>query len=152
MTISLLKYFSWKKTTSITKEILPDPSGSLSKEVPSSTIAAANEIAVNVLTASKKKKEYIKLTDAQRLQIGKKASKIGITATIRFYNDRVPDLGRLLMEPTVRRLKHRYNDELRKYNEELRKRPQDTDPDQDPGELLELPLKKRGGHFYSEKT
>ena len=67
VTMSLLKYFSWKKkTTSVTKEILPDPSGSLSKEVPSSTIAAANEIVVTVLTASKKK-EYIKLTDAQRL-------------------------------------------------------------------------------------
>ena len=112
--MSLLKYFSWKKTTSITKEILPDPSSSLSKEVPSSTITAANEIAVTVLTTSKKKKEYIKLTDAQRLQIGKKASEIGIAAAIRFYNDKVPDLGRLLTEPTVRRLKHRYNDELRK--------------------------------------
>ena len=107
---------------------------------------------MTVLTASKKKKEYTKLTDAQRLQIGKKANKIGIAAAIRFYNDKVPDLGPLLMEPTVRRLKHQYNDELRKYNEELRKRPQDTDPDQDPGELLELPLKKGGRPLLLEEN
>ena len=59
-----LKYFSWKKTKAsktvdVTKEILPDPSGSLSKEVPLSTIAAVNEITETLLTASKKKKEYI---------------------------------------------------------------------------------------------
>ena len=55
--MSLLKYFSWKETTSVTKEVLLDPSGSLSKEVPSSTIAATNEITVTILTVSKKK-EY----------------------------------------------------------------------------------------------
>jgi len=58
--MSLLKYFSWKKATSATKELpyeLPDPSGSLAKEIPSSTIAAANEITAAVLTASKKKKK-----------------------------------------------------------------------------------------------
>ena len=107
--MSLLKYFSWKKATSTTKELpyeLPDPSGSLAKEIPSSTIAAANEITAAVLTASKKKKEYVKLTDAQRLQIGKKASGIRIAAAIRFYKSKVPDLGQLLMEPTVRRLKN----------------------------------------------
>jgi len=104
-----------EKTTSGTKEIpheLPDPSGNLAKEIPSSTIAAANEITVAVLAASKKKKEYVMLTDAQRLQIGKKASEIGIAAMIRFYKNRLPDLS--LTEPTVHRLKHRYNDELRK--------------------------------------
>ena len=124
--MSLLKYFSWKKATSATKELpyeLPDPSGSLAKEIPSSTIAAANEITAAVLTASKKKKEYVKLTDAQRLQIGKKASEIRKAAAIRFYKSKVPDLGQLLMESTVHKLKNRYNDELKKHNEKLRKRP-----------------------------
>ena len=66
--MSLLKYFSWKKTTGVAKEIPHEPSGSLLKEVLSSTIVAANEIVVTVLAVSKKKKEYTKLTDAQRLQ------------------------------------------------------------------------------------
>ena len=84
-----------------------------------STIAAANEITAAVLTASKKKNEYVKLTDAQRLQIGKKASEIGIAAVIRFYKSEVPDLGLLLAEPTVHRLKNQYNNEPKKHNEKL---------------------------------
>jgi len=90
--VSLLKYFSWKEKTSCVVHELPDPSGSLSKEVPPSTIAAANEIVAKLMTASKRKKEYVKLTDAQRLQVGKKASEIGIAALMRFYKVKVPDL------------------------------------------------------------
>ena len=54
--MSLLKYFKTKtsKTVDVTKEILPDPSGSLSKEVLLYTVAAANETAETLLTASKK--------------------------------------------------------------------------------------------------
>ena len=43
--MSLLKYFSWKKTTSATKEIpheLTDPSGNLEKEIPSSLLLGVN--------------------------------------------------------------------------------------------------------------
>ena len=69
---------------------------SLSKEMPSSTIATANAITANVMTAKKQKKEYIKLTGAQRLQIGRKASEIGTAAAIRFYKRNFQ-----LMEPTV---------------------------------------------------
>ena len=90
--MSLLKYFSWKEKTSSVVHELPDPSGSLSKEVPPSTIAAANEIAAKLMTVSKRKKEYVELTDAQRLQVGKKASKIRIAALMRFYKAKVPDL------------------------------------------------------------
>ena len=97
---------------------------------------------------AKRRKNYVKLTDAQRLQIGKKTSEIRIAAEIRFYKSKVPDLGQLLMEPTVCWLKNWYNDELKRHNEKLRKRPRrDTDSDEDsskdPGELLELPSKKR---------
>ena len=119
--MSLLNYFSWKEKTSCVVHELPDPSGSFSKEVQSSTSAAANEIAAKLMTASKRKKEYVKLTDAQRLQVGKKASEIGIAASMRFYKSKVPDLW--LTEPTIRKLKHRYEDELRKHNENSRKRP-----------------------------
>ena len=50
----MLKYFSWKKTTSATKEIvyeLPDPAGSLAIGILSSTITAANEIKAAVFIA-----------------------------------------------------------------------------------------------------
>ena len=52
--MSVLKYFSWKKTTSATKEIvyeLPDPAGSLAIGILSSTITAANEIKAAVFIA-----------------------------------------------------------------------------------------------------
>ena len=53
---------------------LPDPSGSLSKEIPSSAIAAANTMVKSVKIEPRK--EYVKLTPAQRFQIGKELPKL----------------------------------------------------------------------------
>ena len=66
------------------KEIdLPDPAGDLSKDMPSSAITAANTM-VKAMPTAVPRKEYVKLTSAQRYQIGKKAAEIGIAAALRF--------------------------------------------------------------------
>ena len=79
--MSILKYFKGAKEN-IQNE-LPDPSRSLLREMPSSSIAAANTM-VKSITA-KPRKQYIQLTPVQRFQIGKKAAEIGIAAALRFF-------------------------------------------------------------------
>ena len=137
--MSILKYFKpvgKKETISKTESSpceLPDPSGSLSLEMPSTLIAAANEAVEEVLkvTDCKTKQQYVKLTPAQRFKFGKKAAEIGIAQTLRFYNKKYPDL--IVSEPTARRAKNQYLDELKK-------RPRSGDLD----DFRELPTKKRG--------
>ena len=53
----------------------------------------------------------LKLTPAQQFKIGKKADEIGASATICYYTKRYTHLP--LMEPTVRRLKNLYIQELK---------------------------------------
>jgi len=114
---------------------LPDPSGPLSKVIPSSSIASCNAEVAKVLKqakpASVAKKCYTKLTPVQRYEIGKKGAEMGVTAAIRYYKKKFPDLS--LTEPTVRRLKNLYL-------EELAKKPLDADC----SEFNELPYKKYG--------
>ena len=129
VTMSILKYFKGAKEN-IQNE-LPDPSRSLLREMPSSSIAAANTM-VKSITA-KPRKQYIQLTPVQRFQIGKKAAEIGIAAALRFFKKNHPDLA--LTEPTVRRAKNRYV-------EELKKRPRNSSFEL--SELQELPTRKRG--------
>ena len=137
--MSILKYFKpvgKKETISKTESLpceLPDPSGSLSLEMPSTSIAAANEAVEEVLkvTDCKTKQQYVKLTPAQRFKFGKKAAEIGIAQALRFYSKKYPDL--IVLEPTARRAKNQYLDELKK-------RPRSGDLD----DFRELPTKKRG--------
>ena len=99
--MSILKYFKLKGAKeSSQKDLLelPDPSGSLSKEVLSLAITAANTTMVKSITAEPRK-EYIKLTPVQRFQIGKKAAEIGIAAALRFFKKSHPDLA--LTEPPL---------------------------------------------------
>ena len=55
-------------------------------------------------------KSGYKLTPTQRYKIGRKGAEIGVTAAIRYYKNKFPDLS--LTEPTVRRLKNLYLKEL----------------------------------------
>ena len=84
----------------------------------------------SVINTELPRKEYIKLTPAQRFQIGKKAAEIGIAAALRYFKRRHPDLS--LTEPTVRRAKNRYIEELKK------------NPSFEFSELQELPTRKKG--------
>ena len=67
---------------------LPNPSGSLSKVIPSSSIANCNAEVTKVLKQAKlsvTKSCYTKLTPPQRYEIGKKGTEMGVTRAIRYY-------------------------------------------------------------------
>ena len=72
----------------------------------------------------------MKLTPAQRYEIGKKIAEMGITATIQYYEKRYPDL---LLTECIRRLKNLYL-------KALAKKPLDTDS----SKYNKLPYKKIG--------
>ena len=131
MSAGILKYFSIVDK----RKRLPDPAGPLSRTIPSSSIAACNKEVEAVLENGRHsgvKGPYCKLTPSQRWEVGKKAAIFGIASAIHYYKDKFPHLH--LTEPTVRRNKNAYL-------EELKKRPRKDDDDLDGGEL---PLKKRG--------
>ena len=67
---------------------LPDPSGLLSKVIPSSSIASCNAEVTKVMKQAKRpvtKSGYTKLTPAQRHKIGGKGVEIGVTTAIWYY-------------------------------------------------------------------
>jgi len=109
MSGTLLKYFKPVSSKATRNERLPDPDSSLKRVVPSSSIARANELVTEVLEQSERG-PYVKLTGAQRYQIGKRAAEHGVTAAIRYFKTKFPDLP--LKETTVRRLKNLYHQEL----------------------------------------
>ena len=57
--------------------------------------------------------------DAQRCEVGKKASAIGTADTLRYYARKFPKLR--LTEPTVRRLKDEYDDFIKDLPQDKRK-------------------------------
>ena len=77
--MSTLKYFPLKNAKDSKESGLPDPygarSGDLSKDMPSSAIIAANTM-VKAMPIPVPRKEYVKLTSAQRYQIGTKLPKL----------------------------------------------------------------------------
>ena len=79
---------------------MPDPSVSLSLELP---IAAANEAIEQVLkvTSCKAKPQYVKITPVQQYEFGKKGAEIGIAQASKFYRKKYLDL--MVSEPTARR-------------------------------------------------
>ena len=86
------------------KPDLPDLSGPLRETVPPTAIVAANT-KVNEAelkkSASRAHGTYSFLTPAQKYEVGKRAAEYGITATIRHYGSKYPDL--VLKESSVRR-------------------------------------------------
>ena len=105
----LLKYFRCKPKQKL--PVLPDPKGSLSEKVPSSSIELTNNIVHNILDKKLtprggKRGEYLSLTSGQKFSIGKRAAENDITATTQYYAKAFPDLPLSnLKEKTVRRLK-----------------------------------------------
>ena len=127
-----LKYFKVKDDTENSQNgltELPDPSGSLSKEIPSST-AVANTMVNSAMTTELTRKEYVKLTPAQQFQIRKKAAEIGMAVALRYFEKR--HLNQALTESTITRAKNRNVEELKK------------NPNFELTELKELPTRKRG--------
>ena len=114
-----------------TADQLPDPEGTLSSKLPSSSIASANSAVRTVIATSSTRGPYLHLSLAQKFQIGKKANELGVTSALRYYKKNFHDLP--LKETSVRRFKDRYQ-------ELLRKRTRDNVHD----ELEELPTKKMG--------
>ena len=107
----ILRYFHLVKDPSSSKAAgLPDPNGPLSKVIPSSTIAAANEKVCAIgKTGAVSKMPYLHLTAAQKYQVGKRAAEFGTTNTIRYYARRFPGIP--LKETSVRRFKSQYHAE-----------------------------------------
>ena len=102
--------------------------------MPSSAIAAANKelskVYEEIASGEWRKGPYINLKQpSQKCKIGR-AAEYGTTSAIRCYKKKYPNLK--LTEPTVRRLKNTYKDELKKR------------PLEERDSLEELPLKKRG--------
>ena len=69
---------------------MPDPKGSLSEKVPSSSIELTNVIVHDIIDEKtpllcEKHGEYLSLTAAQKFSIGKRAAENGVTATIWYY-------------------------------------------------------------------
>ena len=115
----ILKYFHRivkKSSSDETKVNLPDPSGPLSKVIPSSTIAIANEkvSAIEEMPGAASRTPYLHLTGAQKFKVGKRAAEFGTTNTLRYYAIHFPNLP--LKEASVRRFKTQYLSELNKKN------------------------------------
>ena len=79
--MTLYSYFKASDTK------LPDPRGPLSKEVPSTAIAAANgEVNHMVkLQRGKTRGRYTKFIPEQKAEIGKQAAEHGVVATVCYY-------------------------------------------------------------------
>ena len=128
----LLKYF--KRCYDMQKKdagTLPDPDGSLCRDIPSSSIGIANTHVHQVQQKSSSNRlrgPYISLTPAQMFSVGKRAAENGVTVTLRYCSKTFPDLA--LKETTVRRFKGNY---LLHINNST-----------GPTDLQELPCKKRG--------
>ena len=115
---------------------LPDPSGILSKSIPSSAIEAASTAIQNVSeneAPSSKRGKYQYYSDKERAEIAKRAINFGITTTIHHYKSLYPTRG-----PTPVSSIDTWK---QKYLEELKIRVWENKQD-----LIidELPSKKRG--------
>ena len=132
--LSLHSYF--KKT--IKTDVLPSPNGPLKEVIPSSTIAALNKDVEKELSTTStaesgdKRGPYSKLTPGQKAMIGKRAAVYGVTASMRYFKNKYPDME--LKETSVRRFKNSY---LCKVKQKRKIDDEDT-------ETEELPSKKRG--------
>ena len=84
--MALYRYFKASDTK------LPDPQSPLSKEVPSTAIAAANGEVKHVveLQRGKTRGPYTKFTSERKAEIGKRAAEHGVVATVRYYEKQFP--------------------------------------------------------------
>ena len=119
---------------------MPDPVRDLSKVIPSKAIRAANESIQQILEPKEvRKAHYVFLTPAQQFSVGKRAAEHGVTATLRYYAKRFPNLA--LKETTVRRIKNVYLSELKKGSFETS---HSSESGGDSKVVQQLPSKKKG--------
>jgi len=119
------KYLKKAQTTRESKEsleschCLPEENGLLSRSVPASAIAAANLSVSKCLEQASqpaKRGKYQRYSDTERAEIGRRAAEIGITATIKYYEDLNPK--RSLPLSSVYTWKVQYTDEVAKLKQE----------------------------------
>ena len=121
MSQSLFKYF--KRNDITPKLLLPEPTGSLSKTIPSSCIEVVNSVvepliekASDECSSSAKDKgksvrgAYEKFSADEKAVIGRRAAEYGVSATTRHFSKIYAD--RPLKESTVRGWKNQYNREV----------------------------------------
>ena len=131
-TTGLLKYFKPKQRhedndDEVKPKDLPNPNGDLSKVEPSSSVEVTNVVVRQALEKERRPcGPYISVTPVQKYAIGQRAAENEVTAMLRYYAKRIPDLQ--LKEITVRRFKNYYLANLKT-------------PDSDTKQLLN---KKRG--------
>lgn len=109
---------------------LPDPTGPLSREIPSSISKANEEVDAVLNRESGKRGPYLRLTSEEKAQIGKMALENGAAATVRSYAKKFPGL----KESSIRTWRDTYRTEVRK-----RRRSGNEDP-----VVAALPKKKMG--------
>ena len=109
--MALLKYFAKQK-----KMTLPEPTGALSREAPSSAIVSANNevqkiTSLSESSVSKKRGPYSNSFSPQvKPEIGRYAAENEVASTLRRYVSKYPDL----KESTVRIWRNVYSQELKK--------------------------------------
>ena len=107
--MALYKYFK-------RNDKLPDVDGPLKQHIPSQVISVVNKEVEAVIYreggSCKTRGPYMKVTDAQKAVIGKRAAEHSVTASIRYFSKMYPDIE--LKETSVRRFKNAYIDEAGK--------------------------------------
>jgi len=126
--MALLRYFK-------PRDGLPDPRGELSDSISPSVISQVNEEVLKVLQHGKDKRRghYNKYNSSLRAEMGKYASHHGPRATARHFSRK---LGENVSESTIRSIRSAYLEGIN------RKRPVELDEEE--GEIVALPMKKRG--------
>ena len=131
----ILKYFRpVGSSSSLTTQTLPDPDGPLSERVLAKAIELANaEVKQSKESSRGRRPLYLILTPSQHYEVGRRASEHGVTASLRYFSKKYPQLS--LKETTVRRLKNLYRSTLKST-------PAKSSDDSLHGEIQELPCKK----------
>ena len=131
----ILKYFKpVGSSSSSTTQTLPDPDGPLSERVPAKAIElVSTEVKQSKESPRGQRPPYLILTPSQCYEVGRRASEHGVTASLRYFSKKYPQLS--LKETTVRRLKNLYRSTLKSTK---------SNDDSLHGEIQELPRKKTG--------
>jgi len=128
---------------------LPNPSGVLSKAIPSSAIQSANtavrEVLIEREAPNAKRGRYQHYSDKEKAEIAKRAIDHGITDTVRHYASLYPERSEIPVS-SVATWKARYLKELKIRVRESQKENQGENQGENMQEVVisELPNKKRG--------
>ena len=101
MATGILKYCKPAKFSCLSSSLsLPEPNSSLNKKVPSKAIELANAEVTSLKEEPRVRGPYLILTPAQQFEVGKRAAEHGVTASIRYFAKKYPELS--LKETTVK--------------------------------------------------